>query len=400
MASITKAKSGCKRALFYDETRTRRTVYLGRVSDKEADTIRRRIEGILAAKILGSPMAQDDAAWLSKSPALREKLVAVGLVEPEPISARIVIPTLEAFLEDYIERHGKSRKPATVSIWKQVVANLKEFMPEGIKINQITAGHAKEFHEKLKAKGMATTTIHKRIQFARQFMHDAVDWKIIDENPFCKVKTQKSSVKVNEFVPREVVDKLMKKANPVWRVILGLSRYGGLRTPSETLSLRWDDIDWEMNRMSIPEPKVEHHAGRGIRSCPIFPELRPILDEAFEIFGSNSEFVVAAPQYRAAANTKMGWKNANLRSEMLRLLRRAGISGWPRLFHSMRASRQTELQREFPLHVVCSWLGNSPRIAQQSYLLVTEEDFAKAAGVAKKEGRGDACRPPNGRSQW
>jgi hypothetical protein len=44
---------------------------------------------------------------------------------------------------------------------------------------------------------------------------------------------------------------------------------------------------------------------------------------------------------------------------------------------------KTELQREFPLHVVCSWLGNSPRIAQQSYLLVTEDDFAKAAGVAK-----------------
>ena len=64
------------------------------------------------------------------------------------------------------------------------------------------------------------------------------------------------------------------------------------------------------------------------------------------------------------------------------------ISGWPRLFHSVkfqegRAIRQTELQREFPLHVVCSWLGNSPRIAQQSYLLVTEYDFAKAAGVAK-----------------
>jgi hypothetical protein len=35
------------------------------------------------------------------------------------------------------------------------------------------------------------------------------------------------------------------------------------------------------------------------------------------------------------------------------------------------------------LHVVCSLLGNSRRIAQQSYLLVTEDDFAKAAGVAK-----------------
>jgi integrase len=99
-------------------------------------------------------------------------------------------------------------------------------------------------------------------------------------------------------------------------VILGLSRYGGLRTPSETLSLRWGDIDWELNRMSIPEPKVEHHEGRGIRSCPNFPELRPILDEAFEIFGDKSEYVVAAPQYRAAANTAMGWKNANLLTEL------------------------------------------------------------------------------------
>ena len=93
---------------------------------------------------------------------------------------------------------------------------------------------------------------------------------IIDENPFCKVKTQKSSVKVNEFVPREVVDNLTKKANPVWQVILGLSRYGGLRTPSETLSLRWDDIDWEMNQMNIPKPKVEHHAGRGFVAARSF----------------------------------------------------------------------------------------------------------------------------------
>jgi hypothetical protein len=84
-------------------------------------------------------------------------------------------------------------------------------------------------------------------------------------------------------------------------------------------------------------------------------DLHPILDEAFEVFGDKSEYVVAVPMYRAAANTATGWKNANLRSEMTRLLRRAGVAGWPRLFHSMRASRQSELQREIPLHIVCSW---------------------------------------------
>jgi integrase len=94
--------------------------------------------------------------------------------------------------------------------------------------------------------------------------------------------------KKSNRLKRVFVDMHMKKANPVWQVILGLSRYGGLRTPSETLSLRWDDIDWKLNRMSISEPKVEHHEGGGIRGCAIFPGLRPILDETFEIFGECS----------------------------------------------------------------------------------------------------------------
>ena len=50
--------------------------------------------------------------------------------------------------------------------------------------------------------------------------------------------------------------------------------------------------------MSIPEPKVEHHEGRGIRSSPIFPELRPILDEAFDIFGDRDEYVKNVQDFR------------------------------------------------------------------------------------------------------
>ena len=38
-----------------------------------------------------------------------------------------------------------------------------------------------------------------------------------------------------------------------------------------------------------PGAKGRAYEGRGIRSCPIFPELRSILDEAFEIFGDKSE---------------------------------------------------------------------------------------------------------------
>gem|GEM_PF-4883286 len=41
----------------------------------------------------------------------------------------------------------------------------------------------------------------------------------------------------------------------------------------------------------------------------------------------------------------------------------------------MRASRATELVKEFPEHVVTAWMGHSKRIAQKHYLQVTEEDY-------------------------
>jgi len=59
---------------------------------------------------------------------------------------------------------------------------------------------------------------------------------------------------------------------------------------------------------------------------------------------------------------------------------------WERRVSLPRSTRNTTLAKnttQFLLHVVCSWIGNSPRIAQQSYLLVTEDDFARAAGAMK-----------------
>ena len=58
-----------------------------------------------------------------------------------------------------------------------------------------------------------------------------------------------------------------------------LSRYGGLRTPSEAQHLKWADINWEKNRIVVTSPKTEHHEGKGTRVVPLFSELRkPLLD--------------------------------------------------------------------------------------------------------------------------
>jgi hypothetical protein len=136
----------------------------------------------------------------------------------------------------------------------------------------------------------------------------------------------------------------------------------------------------------FPEPKVEHHEGRGIRVCPLFPELREVLGATKAVATNSDGYVVDKPVYRKAADTGVGCRNANLRTQFLKVLGRAKVQSWPRLFHSMRASRQTELEKDFPLHVVCSWLGNSPKVAQRSYLLVTSDDFQKPIQGVEKSG--------------
>jgi integrase len=392
VASIATSPKGLRRILFYDGEGQRKTVHLGKCSKRDAETVKLRLESILTSKLLGNPIAQDDASWLADAGAtVRPKLEAVGLVDPSPTSEKPAGKTLAAFLDDFVERHGPTKKPATVIVWGQVVRMLNRHLPKGILLEDVTVGHCKNFHEKLRKAGLAPATIHKRIGFARQFFQDAVDWELIAANPFRKVKTAAGSAKSNVEVPRAVIDRILEKCDPTWEGIIRLSRFGGLRCPSEVLSLTWGHVDFEAGRMSIPEPKVAHHEGRGLRECPIFPELRPCLERLFELatvdgrYPSAGDFVVDKPAYRAAAMRSGGWANSNLRTQFEKILARAGVTPWRRLFHSMRATRQTELSREFPLHVVCAWLGNSEQVAKRNYLLVTDADFDRANGGERRD---------------
>ena len=393
MASIGHDAGGRRRILFYAADGSRKTIRLGKCSKRDAETVLRRVEALLAIRITGGEPSRDLALWLADlGPQLRERLDRAGLIGPAEPAPKKQIPTLDAFLDDFMARHGDGKKPGTITVWRQVMRMLREYLPADLPIDQITAGHAKEFLGKLRARGLASATVHKRVGFARQFFQDAVDWELIDRNPFSRIKTASSSVKSNVDVPRETIDLVLKHCDTAWATIVGLSRYGGLRCPSEVLSLRWDDVDWEGDRMSVPEPKVEHHEGRGVRSVPLFPELREIIARAWDAAPAGAEFVVNKPAYREAAIRPGGWGNANLRTHFLRILRRAGVPPWPRLFHSMRASRQTELERQFPRHVVCAWMGNTTAVAERNYLLVTESDFA--AAVEGQNGAVSAARNP------
>jgi hypothetical protein len=125
---------------------------------------------------------------------------------------------------------------------------------------------------------------------------------------------------------------------------------------------------------------------------PIFPELRPYLDEVWTRAEDGAVYVIT--RYRDT--------NANLRTQMNRIIRRAGLTPWPRLFHNLRATRETELAAEHPLHVVCAWLGHKKAVAADHYLQVTEADFQRAAqsgAVALQNPVQQVAAPDRGCSQ-
>ena len=62
-------------------------------------------------------------------------------------------------------------------------------------------------------------------------------------------------------------------------------------------------------------------------------------------------------------------------TQLTRIVKRAGLEPWPRIFHNMRSSRQTEQAEKLPSHVVCKFMGNSLQVAQKHYLQVTDEHF-------------------------
>jgi hypothetical protein len=156
------------------------------------------------------------------------------------------------------------------------------------------------------------------------------------------------------------VGPVRRVANPVRGVLTNLGRHRLGAVPAERAV-----------------PKTEH-TGKTHRIIPLFPLLRPYLEFAFEAAAEGSVYVIPE-EYRKRAAGSGGWANANLRTTLTKVIRRAGVEPWSRLWHSMRASCESDLAQSFPLAVVTKWLGNTPSVALRHYVDPTEAAFAQAA---------------------
>ena len=185
---------------------------------------------------------------------------------------------------------------------------------------------------------MADNTVRRVCGRAKQFFRAAERKRLILDSPFADMKG--TNVRANKsreyFLTRTDAEKVLAACiDNQWRLLFVLSRYGGLRCPSEHLALRWDDVDWILGRMTIRSPKTEHHEGKESRVVPLFPELRAELQKVWNDVGPGVDVPLSAPiitRYRDG--------NANLRTQFQRIIKAAGLTAWPKLFQNFRSTER------------------------------------------------------------
>jgi integrase len=368
VASISNDPNGRRRIQFFGSCGARKCIRLGKVPKKEAEEIKRHIELLVHAQFGRTAPPIDTSQWVADlNFALALKLSRVGLID-SPASSdvpthRMVRPKLAKFLDSYIEGR-RGLKPSTVAHLKRCRDQLVRILGAETLLTAITVGDAKRFREGL-SETMAPNTVRRICGRAKQFFQAAIDDEYLVSSPFGKMKD--TNVKANKSRDFEITQEVAAKVlaacpDAEWQLVFALARFGGLRCPSEIFALRWADVDWTASKVTINSPKT------GVRRMPLFGELRPYLEAAFE---PESEFVIVANRSKS-----------NLRTQLTRIIKKAGLKPWPKLFQNLRASRSTELARDFGAFAEAEWLGHSPEVAGEFYVRATEADFARAAAKA------------------
>lgn len=172
-----------------------------------------------------------------------------------------------------------------------------------------------DWQAELRAEGLTEATVRTTCRYAKGILADAVRRGLIDSNPAESLKSSALAANRDRYVtPAEAAALIEAAPSAAWRVLFGLCRFAGLRRPSETHGLLWEQVDWQRSVLHVDAPKTDR-----TRTVPIAAELLPLLRDAQELAEPGAERVV-------------GLSRNNLHRTAEVLARRAGVDPWPRFF--------------------------------------------------------------------
>jgi len=370
---------------FWDEYRHRKTITLSgrKYSERTAIGLRDAVKTLVYEKIndVAVPHRRTQE-WIEAAPLeIRKKLAKFGLCQ---MSSRHTVKELwDLFLDRYEFKTESTRK--TYLHARERFALF--FRNPNELIVKLTKDRIEEWKVFLLATGkFGVPTIAGTIQKTKAVFNWAKSQKWITVSPLAGVHggSFRNPTKDRVVTMSEYHQLLDACPNQEWRVIITLARIGGLR-PCEIMVLRWSDIDEykHRDRFHVFSPKLNPHEHLRDREVPLFAEVLTELHKLRLMPGNEGqEYII---------NRYSNREKVNLVEPFTTIATRAGIGKIVRPFDNMRASRSTEVHREYGAKAESVWIGHSEKIAMECYLMVMDEDYAAAAGrrvigsVAKAE---------------
>jgi integrase len=361
----------------------RKTLRLGKSNNRDAEQHQRVVETILNCQSASLTLEPEIAKFIGVLPAvLRKRYIACGLIsasEPKPIAKNTL---LGPFLTSYFDSRAMDVKESSQIVFSHTHKRLIEFFKADKPLKDITASDARDFRKWLastnkrdkpkegeQAPSLSLNTVKRRTGFCKQAFAQAVADGIIDRNPFAGMASSvRSNKERQEYVDLTTFNQVLAKApNARWRALLVLARLGAFRIPSEAQGLKWDHVAWDAKRISVVDSsKTEHHAKRAIRIVPMLPAIEK---ELLAWFAEAPDGDYVFPGIHG---------DTNLRTQLEKIITRAGLKQWPKLWQNLRASGCTDFARTLPSHIAAAICGHTEQIAKEHYWQVTDSDMTEA----------------------
>ena len=247
---------------------------MGKATMKQAEAFKEKDEALIGAGSSGS-MDSVTANWVAeRDDTTHARLAAVGLVKARASQSAALGP----FIDAHLERHGHLKRN-TVLNFKQVRRWLVQFFGESRDMRSVTAADAEDVRLHMVQGGLGENTVRRHIGRCRQLWKAAIRRWGRGINPFEGMVSTVRSNKAREFfVTRDTTQTVIDACpDAEWKLIVALSRYGGLRCPSEHLALKWAGCGLEEQPYpGLPSWQDGAHRREGIAIDSALPRATPL----------------------------------------------------------------------------------------------------------------------------
>lgn len=256
------------------------------------------------------------------------------------------------YLRSWIDQEGYNYCASTRKNFNRYLNNY--ISPEfgNLKLNKLTTGHIQRLYYVLISKGLSPQTVKKVHHMLSKAMEKAIALEMLQTNPVKKATIPKKNY-VHEhdvWTKEELAHFLSIAKSSRWYIAFLLEACTGARQ-GEILALRWKDIDFQTNRLTIRRSIVVNDVGyklsdpktkKGTRSMvlplQVMDELKRHRDCLYEdearIFNKRDDFLV-----RTRKGNMVNPRNFSREWYKLR-----DMSGLPKIrFHDLRHTHATIL---------------------------------------------------------